>query len=311
MRSVQTPIRLTVFVHVYYIDVWEQLALILDREIDIPFDLVITGPYYLHEIPKPRTSMLRSMRALVCENRGRDILPFLIALEGVKPFDVGLKLHTKRSPHHHEGKAWRNSIIASLLEDGASTRILSAFENDLRLGFVSPAGMLLDLRLRSGACWLPIAKVLTRLGLPLLSKVEQRTGVFIAGTMFYFRAAAMPTLPVEQLNDMFELEAGQTDGTTAHALERLMPVLSRRAGFYTSPESRLTEVIGSNFSTIDAVARDAVSFPARFFLRLPTPVMWLLENFPKQMSVVRHLPLPVKTLIRKLVGMPAKERPRK
>src|SRR4249920_82219 len=94
--TAKTPV--TVFVHVHYPDIWRNMSSLLAERLTLPFHLVLTSSRRQDEIVLPRTPALLSARLLTAENRGRDILPFLQAMRETNDFDIGLKLHTKKSP---------------------------------------------------------------------------------------------------------------------------------------------------------------------------------------------------------------------
>ena len=74
-----------------------------------------------------------------------------------------------------------------------------------------------------------VNRLSTMLGLP------RRPESFPAGSMFWGRAAAFtPLLDVEESLLDFEPELGRIDGTTAHALERLMGAVAEARRFHVS-----------------------------------------------------------------------------
>lgn len=59
---------------------------------------------------------------------------------------------------------------------------------------------------------------------------------FPAGSMAFYRVSALSSLlDSEVIEQVFEEECGQLDGTGAHALERLIPEAVRQAGFRGVP----------------------------------------------------------------------------
>jgi rhamnosyltransferase len=140
------------------------------------------------------------------------------------------KLHGKRSPHMAGGDAWRDELLQALLGSTAQTAgIVAQFQAQPRLGLLGPAAGYLPVAQANG--WaknrLRVQRLARQLHAPLVG-TEPR---FFAGTMFWFRASALAPLRHSTLQlDDFPLEMGQTEGTVAHALERLVPSIVQAAG---------------------------------------------------------------------------------
>lgn len=159
------------------------------------------------------------------ENRGRDILPFLhIANELLDSGrQIVLKLHTKRSTHRSDGDAWRAEMLESLLAPTRASAILSAFD-DAALGIVAPEGHIHPLSYFLSANEATIDLLLRRAGVPWADDLELP---FPAGSMFWIRLETLrPLLDAHLSDEDFEPEAGQLDGTLAHAIERLIGLLA-------------------------------------------------------------------------------------
>lgn len=168
---------------------------------------------------------------LTFENRGRDILPFLGALQWAARDEsdlVILKLHTKQSEHLDNGDLWRREMIDSLLAQGQATAALDAFEKDPDLGILAPPGHLLDLENYWGGNRQIICHLAGLLGIPQPGGNAR----FVSGSMFWARLAALEPL-LESTLDLwnFESEKGQLDGTAAHAIERMFAVCAEHAGY--------------------------------------------------------------------------------
>lgn len=167
------------------------------------------------------------------ENRGRDILPFLrlgdrLLDEGVQ---VVLKLHTKRSVHREDGEAWRRELLDGLLAPQRARKVLDAFAGTESLGLVAANGHVQPLHYYWGANRRNVEYLAARLGLP---PPEVESDTFVAGSMFWVRPQALRPLFDAHLGmDEFEAEAGQVDGTLAHAVERIFLLAARYAGYRT------------------------------------------------------------------------------
>ena len=221
----------TAIVHAWYA---EEFADILQRlaATGIAWRLVVTTA-------PEREAAIRAVLAqsgmqgevLVQENRGRDILPFLrvadrLLDEGV---EVVLKLHTKRSTHRSDGDRWRSDMLERLTAATRATRIVERFDADPQLGMVAPEDHVLPMKTYLSANRDAIEYLITRLGLRGRRYLDQD---FVAGSMFWCRLEALRPLLDGHLEEWeFEAETGQLDGTFAHAIERVISLCARDAGY--------------------------------------------------------------------------------
>ena len=159
-------------------------------------------------------------------NCGRDILPFVVALRKADAlgYMYGCKLHTKKSLQRFDGNAWRTRLLDSLFPHATAVlEVTHLFETDPTLGLLAPAHSLDDLTETAAhagnAPWLN--KLLTRMGREEM--IGSYNFHFPAGSMYWFRLAALaPLLDNDFVSlEEFEMEAGQLDGTLAHAIERI------------------------------------------------------------------------------------------
>jgi lipopolysaccharide biosynthesis protein len=237
------------FVHVHYADVWADMAEMIAERLTLPFRLVLTSSLPERDLVGLVSPHLNETLFFATENRGRDIRPFLQAYAAVDGYEIGLKLHTKRSIHRLDGDEWRDWMLSSLLPDGGQTAALvSALARDPRIGMVSAEGSLLRIRpwiMRNTEGMEKVARIL---GLDLARPLA--TSRFAAGSMFWFRRSALEGLADPRLLPIFEPEAGQVDGTIAHAIERITAVLAERNGMLALP-SNILPVFGADFASSD------------------------------------------------------------
>jgi lipopolysaccharide biosynthesis protein/SAM-dependent methyltransferase len=221
--------RVAIIVHLHYSDLLEHIASYL-HNVPEAVDLYISvreGAF--KQVRRAVKSRFPTATVVSYPNHGRDVVPFLRILTHIRGFGyeaIG-KIHSKKSRHRDDGDRWRDDVLDQLL--GSASRI-EACLNLIRAGngVVAPAGHLL-----SGATyWGSNARRVTELALQMQCPHEWiQDFVFPAGTMFWFQPGAMePLLDLGLQPADFEREAGQVDGTTAHAVERLIGLSARKAG---------------------------------------------------------------------------------
>jgi lipopolysaccharide biosynthesis protein len=230
VRDVTVAAPVTVFAHIYYPDIWHEMVAIINERLTFPFHLVLTACDAEHFDTLPEVPCLLSVEKILVENRGRDIRPFLQALAAKRDTDIGLKLHTKKSPQRADGAQWRAAVLDSLLPKRSAAEIVANLRADQRIGLVSPANFCLSV-----TPWILLnapgmIKVMSALGAQL-DESDLDDAYFAAGAMFWFRRSAIERLADERVISLFEAEEGQQDGTIAHAIERLFPVEARRHGY--------------------------------------------------------------------------------
>lgn len=296
----------TIFVHVFYPDVWEEMRREIEQAIHQPFALVITRPTSVAEVPLPDTPFLKFSDQFEVENRGRDILPFLKALRRKKlpATDIGLKLHTKRSPHRSDGADWRRFMCSSLLCSNGKDTLLghAVVAAEDRIGLIAPRAHLMGLDGRTSINEAAIADMLSTIyGRDTIVDVKMTR--FAAGSMFWFRRSALDPLLSEEIESLFAAEQGQLDGTAAHALERLFATIMERQGLVPAAMENLGPILQappSSLSGAELVAlidrtmihENPFSLPLRNFWRKRPRLLKLAH------VIYARMPKPVIRVIR-------------
>lgn len=217
--------RLAVHLHVHYLDT---LAPLLDalhrcREGLSDYDLWVSTDSSA-KASAIRNSIQGEVQVRVCSNRGRNLGPLLTTLwPELKAYDLLLHLHGKRSVESDLGESWRQELLTTLLPDSATVQQLrQSFARDASLGLVMPQPPeLIRPYLNWGANFEMAALLAERLQRPA-HRPLQRSAVllFPAGMMFWCRPAALA--PLTALCQELPPEPLAVDGTSLHALERLV-----------------------------------------------------------------------------------------
>nr|WP_222565205.1 glycoside hydrolase family 99-like domain-containing protein [Lysobacter antarcticus] len=226
----EVAMRPCVVIHAWYPDAFGELLDALDK-LATPMRLVVTtGKEQAGKVSGElaRRGMIAELE--VHENRGRDILPFVhvadrLLNEGEK---LVLKLHTKQSPHRPDGANWRGELLDRLASPARFQHIVTSFQEDASLGLVAPEGHVQPLHYYWGANRDKVHYLATRLG---IKKPDAGTDHFVSGSMFWVRLDGLRPLLDAHLDEWeFEAEAGQLDGTFAHAVERVFALCVREQG---------------------------------------------------------------------------------
>ena len=218
-----------IIIHLHYIDVWEDILKLLTNSGTANTDVYITATSI--DAIKTVNKDLPHAKTMLVENRGRDILPFLYTLKHIEPlgYSCVCKIHGKKSIYRSDGEQLRNQLYNALL--GSEQKVsnsIAEFTHDSSLGMIIPQSSLLahddnNMLFNHERVQFTSKKI----GVPFINDV------FPTGSMFWFRPGAMlPLLKLEEHD--FELEYGYSDGTIAHAVERLFVTVTKATGHYIS-----------------------------------------------------------------------------
>lgn len=247
----QATSRIAVVLHAYYPDLLDPLIEDLEK-LPVPFDVLVTNATG-EELDAKRFSVGQADRVVVLpvENHGRDIAPlvWLVNAGYLDPYDLVLKIHTKRSDwraSHGElagtGSQWSEALRKALVGTPKNVeRILQEFSRDPGLGCLTAPGNVVGPE-HWGANEHGVEELLKRLGL----KIGYGDLHFAAGSMYWIRGFVLQGLRALALGpEDFEDEAGQIDGTTAHALERIIGFVTEEAGYRISDTGALPAALSA------------------------------------------------------------------
>jgi GT2 family glycosyltransferase len=224
---------LALMVHGYYLDGLASMLHRLDPQGEPSIDLYVSTP--IRQRDAVATLLRRQgwprVRLFGVPNRGRDLAPFVCHLlpaalaVGHQAF---LKVHTKSSPHLSDGEDWGHHLFTSILNSDLIGGLQKRLQNDSELGLLAPAGTVMPITVQLHNNGQHLAGLQHRWGID--GEQLLRTH-FIAGSMFAGRLQSLePLLALSSEFSRFEPEAGQTDGTFAHALERWIGVIFHQSG---------------------------------------------------------------------------------
>jgi lipopolysaccharide biosynthesis protein len=274
--------------------------------IPVPFDLLITNATDSQvDIDRGRMPHVADLTVLDVANRGRDLWPLVQLVNAglLVPYDLVVKIHTKRSEWrgaHQQlggtGAAWRTSLLSAVLGQRPNVEaIIAAFEREPDLGLVTGDGSVVGPEYW-GADLDVTRTLMRRLGLA----VDPMRLTFAAGSMYWIRGSVLLRLAGLRMTSAdFEDEQGQIDGTTAHAVERVIGLLTADSGL------RLVE--RSVLSIADPAAREAsrlapappggpdapavVAFYLPQYHRIPENDAWWGDGFTDWVNVRNARPL--------------------
>lgn len=227
------PVRIAAVAHIFYVELAEEMKNLMCN-IPLPFDIYISTQT---EDKKAALEKIFSdfkrgkVEVRVFENRGRDIAPTFVGFKDIyKDYDLCVHIHSKKSPHDSTLAGWGEYLYKSLL---GSTEIVSGILHIMeqeKVGVVFPQYFEPLVRgINFGKNYTLAQEFLSRLNIEI---AENKLLEFPMGSMFWFKPAALTPIFESGLTfEDFPEEAGQLDGTIAHAIERIFLHVAANEGF--------------------------------------------------------------------------------
>lgn len=243
--------KLAVIIHLFYPDMWPDFEKSL-RNIDEEFDLYLSVSQEYKEVSIKKISTYhKNTNVTVVPNRGRDVLPFLTIMNRIRSlnnYEYVLKLHTKKSKHRKDGNVWFNDVMGQLLPSKGVQDIIKVLSVP-STGSVGPGNHVVSLSRHMGGnkdmVMSLVEKMTGKAHSDVIDNIDKYP--FFGSTMFWCRVDLLsPLLDLQLMPSDFQAEHGQIDGTTAHAVERILGKvlhkISNKTMYSTNKAGRISEI---------------------------------------------------------------------
>lgn len=227
--------RVALHLHMFYVDLAEEFATYL-RNMPVPYDLFVsvaddagrkTCQQVFAELPG-----CQALTVQIVPNRGRDIAPMISTFgPQLARYDIIAHLHGKKSSYNQGATAgWLPYLLQGLLGSPARLRRIFGLLQQGHYGLVYPQNF------HQIPCFANTWLANRATGMALCARwgIRAPRGYFDfpAGSMFWARTDALrPLLESGLTVKDFPPEAGQTDGTLAHSLERILGLMPQQRGY--------------------------------------------------------------------------------
>ncbi len=219
-----------VFIHLFYQDMWpyfsEKIAPLIDGGMDLVV-VLLTKDEVSADIKKTYPKSI----VVSAPNQGRDILPFLKLAKTLKElnYEYLLKLHSKKSPQRDDGQDWADKMISDLISTESQFEKITSTIQSKNTAIIGSVGNYVPLTTyyndnQPKVHWL-LTKIFGQSDADYINMYNNQFG-FFAGTMFWVNLDSITEiLNLRLWANNFPSESAQLDGTTAHAIERLLCVV--------------------------------------------------------------------------------------
>lgn len=227
--------RALIHVHIYYEDMWNELARCVDN-VCIPYELFVTLSRETPALQQAISGRYPNAHIRVMPNRGYDVAPFIEILNRVNldEYAYVIKLHSKRNMRvpcclsnrmNVGGGKWRDALLGFIKTPRGFKAALSYMRRHRKVGAVAHRGLILKKHAQENKNFVAdIDQFVSELG------CYASNYSFVAGTMFMMRAHLLKPLQNRWTADDFE-EPEPDSYQLAHRIERLLGCCVYGAGY--------------------------------------------------------------------------------
>lgn len=223
-----TPLRFAIHAHVYYRELWPELATCIRNFADYEHNLFITTPHADDTLRQTILTDFPSADYRVMENRGYDVGPFIEILNNLNldDYDFIVKLHTKRdfngivNLRYFKGSEWRERLFDFCSTSEKLEQTIASFLSDQTVGMIAHGSLITERGdfLEDPSVCEKACDILSSSG---LKPVKRQ---FVAGSCFIVRTKVFK--PLHRRFSLADFDK-RTDhrASLAHALERVFGYL--------------------------------------------------------------------------------------
>ncbi|MGU3547185.1 rhamnosyltransferase WsaF family glycosyltransferase [Methylobacterium sp. A52T] len=243
IKSTHLPEKVAVIAHIFYTELCiEILAAIANIPVRADVFISTDSSEKAAEIERYFSDYEWDVTVEVFPNVGRDIAPMIVGYRRVfDNYDIFLHIHSKQSLHTSRLATWRSFLISNLLGSREIVSSILCLLNQTDVGIVfsdhfKPVRNLLNW----GGNYNRVRLLLRSIGVDISKDIVLD---FPSSSFFWGRSKALRSLLELQLDwSDFECEAGQIDGTLAHAIERAILYFAEDRGFSWTKVGRTDNV---------------------------------------------------------------------
>lgn len=246
VKKINHQVKVAIHFHVFYVDLLDEIySHVQNIKTNLTLFFTVTNDsdfkYVKNYVETKMPS--QNVKIIKVENKGRDILPFYLALHDCySDYDIIAHFHTKKSLHTSFGEIWRKYLYNNLLGTGCFfDNLCSYISNEKTVGFVTtpivPVKSVINAYFsfsdNKTKCKDNIDFALSKFSVSSEKVFSSRKNMdFPCGNMFVAKTVAVKQFFAANLNENdFPEENGQLTGTLQHYVELMWKYIVVNNGY--------------------------------------------------------------------------------